>query len=179
MPTAYASASTLARRVPVGDALALLASIPTDNLEAEATEGDWLDAVALASGADAEGATDHALEMAAHLADALRLAGSRLESLLARRYAAPVVTSAQEVPAEVEGAVVSVARYHLYTRLGMNPPEGVERDYEEAMAWLMRVADGKADIPSISHAPEAVRRARVLSGEREYAPSVQFYEGLF
>ncbi len=87
--------------------------------------------------------------------DAVREASEgEVNSYLATRYRTPVdCTGRAEVAAVIKGVVLDLVAYRLY---GRRPPveDDVTRRRDEAVAWLARVAEGLAQLPSITPLPE-------------------------
>lgn len=87
--------------------------------------------------------------------DAVRQASEgEVNSYLATRYRTPVdCTDNPEVAAALKGVVLDLVAYRLH---GRRPPvpEDVARRRDEAVAWLARVAEGLAQLPSITPLPE-------------------------
>lgn len=83
--------------------------------------------------------------------DAVREASEgEVNSHLATRYRTPVdCTDNPEVAAVIKGVVLDLVSYRLH---GRRPPvpEDVARRRDEAVAWLARVAEGLAQLPSIA-----------------------------
>ncbi|EFL52023.1 protein of unknown function DUF1320 [Solidesulfovibrio fructosivorans JJ]] len=90
---------------------------------------------------DNTGAVDAALAE-----NALARAASEADSYLARRYAVPV---ADPVPPVLTAAVCDIARYRLTGGLASETDTILER-YRQALEWLTRVAEDKADLPGQS-----------------------------
>ncbi|OLN30442.1 Mu-like prophage protein GP36 [Desulfovibrio sp. DV] len=89
---------------------------------------------------------DHTDAVDAGLAEAaLTRASSEADSYLARRYAVPV----SPVPPVLTAAVCDIARYRLTGGPASETDPILER-YRQAIKWLERVADGKADLPGLS-----------------------------
>jgi len=76
------------------------------------------------------------------VSETLEAASRTADSYLAARYALPLVTWDDDL----RQVVCDVAAYRLMGRLGY-APEGSDNDfrlrYEDALAWLQRVADGR------------------------------------
>ncbi len=90
---------------------------------------------------------DNTGEMGTTLAgEALARASSEADSYLARRYAVPI---AAPVPPVLVAAVCDIARYRLTGGPASETDPILER-YRQAVKWLERVADGKADLPGQS-----------------------------
>ena len=78
--------------------------------------------------------------------EALSRASSEADSYLARRYAVPV---AAPVPPVLVAAVCDIARYRL-TGGPASESDPILARYLQAVKWLERIADGKADLPGQS-----------------------------
>ncbi|QAZ67035.1 gp436 family protein [Solidesulfovibrio carbinolicus] len=90
---------------------------------------------------------DHADAVDVPLVDAALLrASSEADSYLARRYPVPI---ASPVPPVLVAAVCDIARYRLTGGPASETDPILER-YRQAIKWLERVADGKADLPGQS-----------------------------
>jgi phage gp36-like protein len=64
------------------------------------------------------------------------------ESYVGKSYDLPLRTGDGSTPREFVSAILQVARLKLFSRRGV-VPDGVRDDYEQAIAWLRRVADGQ------------------------------------
>jgi len=90
---------------------------------------------------------DHTDAVDVPLVDAALLrASSEADSYLARRYPVPI---ASPVPPVLVAAVCDIARYRLTGGPASETDPILER-YRQAIQWLSRVADGKADLPGQS-----------------------------
>lgn len=78
-----------------------------------------------------------------------------------------VAIDAANPPRNLRRVAGDIARYRLY---GANPPEAVRKNYEDALAFLRRVADGKATLDGGALNPVAAvaspRPAATEPGER-------------
>jgi phage gp36-like protein len=72
-------------------------------------------------------------------AEAIAWADSEIDASAGRRYPVPL----NPVPEVIRGVAVDLALYHLYSRRSVIPPVR-RRRYEEARAFLHRVAAGEA-----------------------------------
>lgn len=90
---------------------------------------------------DNTGAVDAGLVEAA-----LVRAASEADSYLSRRYPVPVGPT---VPPALVAAVCDIARYRLTGGPASETDPILER-YRQAVKWLERVAEGKADLPGLS-----------------------------
>lgn len=107
---------------------------------------------------DGDGIADVAVVDEARLA-----AEAILNSYLARRYHVPVDTVAlPELAAPLRSVTLDVAEYRLR---GRRPPlpEPAVRQYEQAVAWLRSIAEGKADLPASSVPPSTVTHSRMAT----------------
>lgn len=80
---------------------------------------------------------------------AIAFANAEVDSYLGVRFTVPLST----VPLILRERATDIAVYHLYKkRVGeaaVEVPEEVRRAYEEAIAWLEKVRDGKATIAGL------------------------------
>ncbi len=93
---------------------------------------------------------------------ALARAASEADSYLARRYAVPVAAPA---PPVLVAAVCDIARYRLTGGPASETDPILER-YRQAVQWLTRIADGKADLPGQSLPGEGSAAGVVFSTGR-------------
>ena len=93
---------------------------------------------------------------------ALARASSEADSYLARRYAVPV---ADPAPPVLVAAVCDIARYRLTGGPASETDPILER-YRQAVQWLTRIADGKADLPGQSLPGEGSAAGVVFSTGR-------------
>jgi phage gp36-like protein len=64
-------------------------------------------------------------------------AGGVIDSYLAAHYALPITDA---VPSQISAVCLDIARYRLYDD---HAPEAVRKRYEDAIAWLRLVMDGR------------------------------------
>lgn len=92
----------------------------------------------------------------------LLAASERADGYLRTRYTLPLV---EPIPSDLKDAVVGIACYTLMMRRGYNPESGADAAirvrYEDAIAWLQRVGDGRIS-PSIIDTTPAVSEAGVF-----------------
>ena len=87
--------------------------------------------------------------------EAIDGAEGEVNSYLGRRYAVPVDLAAHSMIAEVlKSFVLDLVEHRLHSR---RPPvsEDVRRKRSEAVAWLIRVADGDIVLPTATGLPES------------------------
>lgn len=92
---------------------------------------------------------------------ALADAASRIDSYLSRRYRTPV----QNPPLSIIDAGCVIAHYRLSQGGDRTPSEQTKKDYDDSIAWLQKIAEGKANlnIPEVSGASSG----EVISSDRE------------
>lgn len=82
------------------------------------------------------------------LKEAILEAEGDFESYVAERYDLPVKAADGTVPPNVESKIITLAKYHLYSRRDAISKE-IQVQYDAAVRWLERVQAGKASIPLI------------------------------
>jgi phage gp36-like protein len=86
----------------------------------------------------------------ADLTAALVAASSEADSYLEARYTLPLLTW----PAVLRLMVAKIAAYHIQAGKGFQPdadperPDPIVKGYEDAIAWLEKIHDGEASLPS-------------------------------
>lgn len=70
------------------------------------------------------------------VAVAINDAKDLVESYIGKRYALPLPI----IPTSIRRALAVVARYYLYKD---KPSEQVQKDYDDVISWLEKLADGK------------------------------------
>lgn len=87
-----------------------------------------------------------------NIADAIVDAGSRIDSYLSQAgYALPVVVDAPSL----RRAAVDMTVYYLFQLRRAGDVEDYLKRYSEHVAWLQRVADGRARIPELETAGDS------------------------
>lgn len=85
-------------------------------------------------------------------------------SYFAARYHVPIdITGESELAAVIRTFVLDLAVYRLHSRKPPVPDDVVRRR-QEAINWLIRVADGRAQLPSVALLPD--NDAAGLLGEK-------------
>lgn len=99
--------------------------------------------------------------------DEVRLgAEAAVNSFLARRYAAPIDTLVHTELADLLRSIcLDLAEHRLRARRPPIPTEAV-RMHEQAMAWLLRIADGTVSLPALTalSGPTSSGRIAAASG---------------
>lgn len=89
---------------------------------------------------------------------ALQDADARINGYLASRYSLPL----SAVPEDLPQVACALARYQL---LGDAATERARKDYEDAMAWLKDVANGRVKLQSdVAQAVDSTREVVMFSG---------------
>ncbi|WP_421780728.1 gp436 family protein [Kiloniella litopenaei] len=115
----------------------------------------------LLSVADRDG--DNAMDLPVINA-ALDRASSEIDSYLATRYKLPL----SSVDISVKGVCLDIAMYHLSQGAGLVTEDKRQR-YEDAIAWLRRVSDGKAALPGQQSPNSPSPKPIVIAGpERQF-----------
>jgi len=94
---------------------------------------------------------------------ALVRASDEADSYLAGRYAVPVAP----VPPVLVAMVCDIARYRLTGGAAQETDPIAER-YRLAIAWLSRVAEGKADLPGVGLPASGGDNIRFATGRRVF-----------
>jgi len=72
-------------------------------------------------------------------------AEEEVESYLSMRYAIPLKASDGTIPNTVKKSIFTITKYYLYGRRDQIDA-GVQAQYDSAIGWLKKVADGKANV---------------------------------
>lgn len=80
------------------------------------------------------------------LSEAILEAEGEFESYVAARYSLPVQAEDGTVPPKVKSTIITVAKYHLYSRRDAISKE-IQVQYDAATSWLRAVSKGNASIP--------------------------------
>lgn len=76
-------------------------------------------------------------------------AEEEVESYLSMRYRIPLKATDGTIPNNVKKAMFTITKYFLYGRRD-SIDESVQLQYDMAVTWLKRVADGKANVNLIT-----------------------------
>lgn len=166
----YASANGLLTKMSVLDILELTTE-SIDAIEGSEEQAqmalDYLDGVEDVESDDLEESGKH---IAFVVLELLRWAESFVDSYGGRRYDVPMLASDGKKPREVVDVVLTVARYRLFNRRSILPDD-VVADYEQAMSWLERLADGRVvlNLAKTGDSSPSVARAKTGFSDRSSA----------
>lgn len=93
---------------------------------------------------------------AAVMAQAIADADGLIESYIVRAVALPLT----EIPANLSRAAADITRFYLYRD---DPPENVQKRYDEAVRWLKDVAAGKATLGVAADGKEVDEATEVVA----------------
>lgn len=102
----------------------------------------------------------------------LKASESTVDSYLSARYKLPVTATDGTVPPVIRDAVLSIAKYKLYSRANAVTPD-IQAQYDGIISWLRSISTGKADMPLIEADGtfDTSRDISLLTGES--------YDGIF
>ena len=120
---------------------------------------DYLDGV---DGVVLDDLSDGARHVAFVVEEKLGWAEGVAESYAGRQYSLPVRDAGGATPREFVSAILSIGRHKMYSRRASMPDE-VQEDYNQAIAWLTRLADGSV-VVNTGTAGTSVISARGSSG---------------
>jgi phage gp36-like protein len=84
------------------------------------------------------------------VARALADADALIDSFLGTRYAVPI---SEPAPAVIVSVACQIARYRLHED---RPTEPIRAAYEDAIRWLERVSQGRANVPGLTEPTTSV-----------------------
>lgn len=95
-------------------------------------------------------------------------ASGEIDSYLGARYALPITDA---VPDQVSAVCRDIARYRLYDD---HAPERVRTRYEDAIAWLKLVMDGRIRLPLTAPAEDALTGGLAYSTPADESDNATF-----